>query len=37
MIWVRVRSEAFVYYRDLRFGGFRFANRRACGWRFGRA
>lgn len=36
MVSVTVRSRAFVWWRDARYGGLQFANRRLCGWRFGR-
>lgn len=36
-LWlVAARSEAFVWWRNARFGGVQFANRKLCGWRFGR-
>lgn len=34
--WVRVRSDVYIYYREWRYGGFRWANRRMFGHRFGR-
>lgn len=30
------RSVAYVWYRDALYGGVRFANRKLCGWKFGR-
>lgn len=34
--FVRLRSEAYVWWREYRFGGFRWANHRMWGARFGR-
>lgn len=36
MRWLVFRSVTYVYYRNWRHGGFRFANRKLCGWRVGR-
>lgn len=33
---IKARSLAFVWWRDFRYGGVQFANRKLCGWRVGR-
>lgn len=34
--FVRARSVAFIWWRELRYGGWQWANRRMFGHRFGR-